>query len=507
MCTGELLAPRPVKVTVGKSTLLTLPGPIVRRTLGNESVVQARLLSPEVLYLLGVRTGSTNMILQERGGRCSLIDVLVQLDPDLLREQIGVAFPNEKIEITQAAHSIVVSGTVSDAVKLDQVISVAEAYARHQNRELVGGAGAAGPGGMSVSLGGGSAQDKVAAAGSAVINLLQVAAPQQVMLEVKVAEISKTLLDQFGINFARAYSPADGSMIRFLSGIFGGQGLLGGHLGGTVDGNVGAGVVGSASNSSFTSGTTVPAGSAEFGGETTRIPIATGKNTTSVGINAQKKDGLVKVLAEPTVMAISGQEGSFLAGGKIFIPVSRSNALGGTSFDLEEKEFGVSLRFTPTVLADGRINLRVAPEVSELNPQGVGITAPGITGLAILPSFTTRRAATTVQLYDGQSFAIGGLIKNNVTTNISAFPILGELPVIGALFRSTDFQNDRSELVFVITPRLVKPLPPDYALPTDHYVPPSREELFLHGRMEGVPPSINPDAVAAQRKPGGFEIK
>jgi pilus assembly protein CpaC len=315
--------------------------------------------------------------------------------------------------------------------------------------------------------------------------MLSVAAPQQVMLEVKVAEISKTVLDQFGINFARAYSPADGSLIRFLSGIFGGAGLVAGHLGGTVGGNVGGGGVGSTTNGAFTGASTAPAGDASIGGSTTTIPIAAGKNNTSLGVDAQKKDGLVKVLAEPTVMAVSGQEGSFLAGGKIFIPVSRTSNSGTTTFELAEKEFGVSLKFTPTVLADGRINLRVNPEVSELNPQGVGITAPGVTGLAILPSFTTRRAATTVQLFDGQSFAIGGLIKNNVNANIKAFPLLGELPIIGALFRSSDFQTDRSELVFVITPRLVKPLPPDYALPTDSYTPPTRKEFYLDGKLEG----------------------
>jgi pilus assembly protein CpaC len=137
------------------------------------------------------------------------------------------------------------------------------------------------------------------------------------------------------------------------------------------------------------------------------------------------------------------------------------------------------------VLDGGRINLEVASEVSELNREGVGITAPGINGLAVLPSFTSRRARTTVQLLDGQSFAIGGLLKNNTTTNIKAFPFLGELPVVGALFRSTEFQTDKSELVFVITPRLVKPLPPDYKLPTDNYVPPTRSDLLMGGRLEG----------------------
>jgi pilus assembly protein CpaC len=206
----------------------------------------------------------------------------------------------------------------------------------------------------------------------------------------------------------------------------------------------------------------------------------------------QKTDGLVKVLAEPSVMAISGQTGSFLAGGKIFIPVATTTDGGARTVTLEEKEFGVSVRFTPTVLGGGRINLRVLPEVSELNAGGVTIT--GLAGNAVMPSFTTRRAETTVQLMDGQSFAIGGLIKNNTTSSVKAFPFLGEIPILGALFRSTEFQTDRSELVFVITPRLVKPLPLDYRLPTDSYVPPSRRELILDGKLEGKAPVGEPDA-------------
>src|SRR5205814_1595325 len=182
------------------------------------------------------------------------------------------------------------------------------------------------------------------------------------------------------------------------------------------------------------------------------------------------------------------KEGRFNAGGKIFIPVTQKSDGGGTTITLEEKEFGVSVRFRPVVM-DGRINLDMVTEVSELNREGVGISAPGVSGLAVLPSFTSRKASTTVQLMDGQSFAIGGLIKNNTTTSIKAFPLLGELPVIGALFRSTEFQSDKSELVFVITPRLVKPLPANYTLPTDNYVPPTRSELIWQGRLEGQAPT------------------
>jgi pilus assembly protein CpaC len=256
------------------------------------------------------------------------------------------------------------------------------------------------------------------------------------MLEVKIAEVSKTLLDKLESGVMLHYAGGGWAAMlatNFLSG------LAGGRLQVTKDGNKG------------------------------------------VTLDAERKNGQVRILAEPTVMAISGQEGSFLAGGKILIPVSQDER----RITLEEKEFGVGLRFTPTVLAGGRINLKVAPEVSELSREGVGVTAAGFSGGAILPLITTRRAMTTVQLHDGQSFAIGGLIRNNQSTNVRGLPLLGEVPVLGALFRSTDFQHDRSELLFVITAHLVKPLPAGQPLPTGDMAAPSRGELFLGGQPQG----------------------
>jgi pilus assembly protein CpaC len=284
-----------------------------------------------------------------------------------------------------------------------------------------------------------------AQAGARVINLLSVGSAQQVMLEVKIAEVSKTLIDKLGTG---------------VQGSIGGgawtYSILSRFLTGTLSGNASA----------------------------TR---STGARLT---LEAEKKDGLVKILAEPNVMAISGQEGSFLAGGKILIPVSQDAV--SNRIILEEKEFGVGLKFTPTVLSGGRINLKVAPEVSEISREGIGISTSGGTSRAILPLITTRRASTTVQLMDGQSFAIGGLIKNNTTANIKAFPILGEIPIIGMLFRSSDFQQDRTELIFIVTPRLVKPLAVAYKLPTDGLQDPTRIDLFVDGKLEGKAPPNKP---------------
>lgn len=436
-CNGEPAAPSRMTLPLGKSTLLRLPEPVSNRTLGNPAVAQAMLVSPETLYLLGVEIGSTNMIVQGRSGRCSAIDVVVTLDPGALQATLLDLMPEEKdIRVSAAADSLILSGTVSDTIAAARVNDLALTYVRRPS-SVSPGALQEGMAASNTGVNTAANSSNLALQQLRVVNLLQVAAAQQVMLEVKIAEVSKALIDKLGIGVQG--SPLSGSVTTSILSNF-----LVGNLGGNLS-----------------------------------VTRASG---SGVYLDAEKKDSLVKVLAEPNVMAISGQEGSFLAGGKILIPVTQ-DALGRIA--LEEKEFGVGLRFTPTVLSGGRINLRVSPEVSELSRDGVGIGNGSTQARAILPLITTRRASTTVQLADGQSFAIGGLIKNNSTANIKAFPILGELPVLGALFRSTDFQNDKTELVFVVTPRLVKPLAQPIKLPTDGLREPGRKELFIDGKLEG----------------------
>lgn len=464
-----------MNLVIGKSTLLRLPSAIDRISVGNPNIADVTLISGRELYLLGKTVGGTNVILWRKGGSTTIVDVVVNIDAARLESRIAELLPGETgIRVNTAADSIVLLGEVSSATKAEQAVLIAEAYVRNLNRGLVmpivAGSGQAATGTtISVSearnVGG-----TVAAAGSRVVNMLRISEPQQVMLEVKVAEVSKTLLDKLGSEFSMSRTSGSWTYAIANSLLSGGAGLL----------------------SAF-------------------------KNPNNhLAVDAEKKDGLVKILAEPNIIAISGQEGSFLAGGKIFIPVARTNAVSGLStITLEEKEFGVGLKFLPTVLEGGRINLRVAPEVSELSQTGSPFTTVDGT-TAILPSFTTRRAQTTVQLGDGQSFAIAGLIKSNVNETIKRFPVLGEVPVLGALFRSNEFQTDKTELMFVVTPRLVKPLPPNYAMPTDHFVPPSRSEFFLGGKMEGstaapesgagTPPPA-PAPVQESPAQGGFDEK
>jgi len=448
---------------LAKSTLLRLQDPIERISVGNPTITDVTLISKREIYFLGKAMGTTNVIIWSNAGRATVIDVTVNADLTPLQNELKLLLPEEKdITVVSVSGSIALRGTVADAVKVDQAVAIAEAWRARLTRELVLPI-QAGQGSTTISVGGGTAvRDSVAAAGPRIINMLKVRDPQQVMLEVKVAEVSKTILERIGVTLAQQGTRA-GSTITFLS-----------------QSNFLNQLLGSAS-------------------------ITRANLFDRLSIDAQKDDGLVKMLAEPTLMAISGQEASFLAGGKIFIPVARENNLtGGTTLTLEEKDFGVGVKFKPTVLEGGRIHLKVAPEVSELNAQGNPFTTVGgVT--SVIPSFTVRRAETTLQLNDGQSFMIAGLVKNDVAESVNRIPGLGELPILGALFRSSEFQKDKTELMFVVTPRLVKPLPPDYALPTDAFVEPSRTEFFLGGKMEGTPPPAPSKSNPAIQ--GGFEKK
>ena len=393
-----------VRLTTGKSALLALTSDALRLSVGNPEVADVMLINPREVYLLGKKTGTTNVMVWTRDGSTRIMDLNVALDVQNLRTQLKQLVPSEaNLRIDVVNDTVVLSGTVSDPIKLQRLFNLAEVFTD----------------------------------GKKVINLMHVEGSQQVMLEVKVAEMSKTLLNELGVGVTGSRSSGNTSI-----------GAVSSFLG------TGAGVI-------------------------------TFKNSnTSIQLDAEIKKGLVKILAEPTITAISGQEGSFLAGGKIFIPVPQVSGSGSSTIALEEREYGVGLKFTPTVLEDGLINLHVTPEVSELSL--IGTTVSTTNGQSsVLPSITTRRASTTVQLHDGESFVIGGLIKNNVTEAVKLFPVLGEIPILGVLFRSTEFQSERTELVFVVTPHLSKPMQSTPSLPTDSFIQPTPEEMHWQGRLEG----------------------
>jgi pilus assembly protein CpaC len=423
----------------GKSVLKRFCTPAAQVTVGAPEVANVVVPSPNEVVIVARSVGTTNLIVSGRDGRSTVLDLVVGLDTAPLRAQFDSLFPQEKeIRIGSSGNALILSGMVADAVVASQLMDLANAFQAGATPAAAGAAGSPPASGVGAPAAPGAAP--AASNAPKVLNMLTVAAPQQVLLEVKIAEVSKSLVDQLGTRVSYA----------------------------KINGNFTYGIV-----------------SSLLSDAASRVAGSTANQRKQFGVDGENRDGLVKILAEPTVMAVSGQEASFLAGGRIFIPVAQNGVGGASTITLEEKEYGVAVKFMPTVLAGGRINLRVAPEVSELNREGIGISSGTGTATAILPAFTTRRATTTVQLQDGESFAIGGLIRNNVTSNIKRFPFLGEIPVLGTLFRSSDFQNDRTELVFIVTPHLAKPLPAVPRLPTDDYVPPSRAQFLLGGQHEG----------------------
>ena len=289
-----------------------------------------------------------------------------------------------------------------------------------------------------------------------VSNLLHVGGVHQVMLEVKVAEMNRSFMERLGIDLAYFF---DGNHIfTMLNGLFD---FETDDTGGKFTYNQNTNGLFSFSDDSY---------------------------SINGFLDALKRNGLVKILAEPTLICRSGMDASFLAGGEIPIPVPDDDGIA-----IEYKKFGVSLDFTPKVMSGKRISLTVSPEVSELDFAN-SISISGTT----IPALTSRRAATTVELGDGQSFAIAGLLRDITRENIDQYPILGDIPVLGSLFRSSEFQQSKSELVIIVTPHLAKPL--DMAsqkLPTDDYTPPSEWEFFMMGKLEGEKPETgNADQVS-----------
>ena len=448
--TPKILWREGMLAVVGHVVVLPLPEPVSRVVVGDPRVADYRLISRTELYVLGKSVGTTNFLLWRQSGPPVSLTIKVGADLMPLVESLKTALPRETdIELTMASGSVVLRGSVADVGAADAALQLAQAYTRQLNRYLASSAGGSASSGASAttaqpsaspSTGGSSASG--GSGQSQVINLLRIRDAQQVMLDVRIAEVSKSLLEKLGLQV----QAAGGGDIRWN--------VLSSFLGG---GSATAGLLFS--------------------------------NGNAINLEAEKQDGLVRILAEPTIVAMSGQEGSFLVGGKVFIPITQSVGTGGTAVTLQEREFGVGLKFVPTVLDGGRISLKVAPEVSEISKESVKSG-----GATLLPAFTTRRVSTTVQLQDGQSLVIGGLVRNSTTANRNAFPILGEIPILGALFRSNQFVADLTELVVVVRARLVQATEAPPSLPTDAVRSPTRREFFIDNRLQGAKPATETPA-------------
>jgi pilus assembly protein CpaC len=411
-----------ITLTMGKSLILESPDSIKRIALAYPAVADAMVLSPRQIYLTGKTPGMTSMTLWGVGDNAyRVFDLEVVPDANRLKEKLHTMLPGEKnISVTASSDHLTLSGTVSSAAAIAQVLELASAYA---------------PGGKEKPR---------------LINLLEVGGVHQVMLEVRVSEMSRSLGKRLGINFGFVSASANQFGFSLLDRL--------------------------------TSIGSLPSGSTGVSDSVNGILRFLGGGATwTVFIDALKENGLLTILAEPTLLTLSGKEARFLAGGEFPYPVPQTGTGGSTTITIDYKTYGVGLSFTPIVLSNGKISMQVAPEVSELDYANA-VALQGYT----VPGLSTRRVSTTVELADGQSFAIAGLLKNNYRENIRKFPLLGDIPVLGPLFRSSNFQKQETELIIIVTPRLVKPL--DIAkqtLPTDQYVEPNDFEFYLMGAMEG----------------------
>ncbi|RIX32444.1 type II and III secretion system protein family protein [Sphingomonas edaphi] len=437
-----------LNVPLNKSQVLRSDRPFAKALIGNPEIADVLPLSDQSLYVLGKKMGTTSLTLYDRRNMLiAVVDVAVGPDVNSLKRQLSELMPSDQVGARMANDSIILEGIVSSGPAADRAVQVAETYA---------------PG--------------------KVINLLSIGSAQQVMLEVRFSEIKRGALKDLGIS-------------GFLSGS-GNNGFQGAFGGGA-----------SLTSSTGTTTTTVtdPVTGAVTSTQTPNPPqLALGAIVDSFGIlsrmfrigglnidatlNALERKGVVTTLAEPTLVALSGETASFLAGGEFPIPVAQGNGgTDGNAISVQFKSFGVSLAFTPTVLADGVINMEVAPEVSSIDPSASVV----INNLRV-PGLQTRRAKTTVELRDGESFAMAGLLRRDFQDTVRQFPILGSIPIIGALFRSTNFQKEETELVIIVTPRLVRPVrAASMRLPTDRVTAPDEADLFLLGRTDsGV--GVNP---------------
>jgi len=396
---------------------------------------QANILNPDVadvhplgaseLLITGKKTGSTQLIITDETDHAQVLNIEVSSPIELLRKQLHTLFPSSNVTVEDDNGTITLTGQVHDLMTADEVAQVATPY------------------------------------GVKVLNLLEVSGGQQIMLKVKFAEVSKQAEQELGFNFGGT----DGvSFVGFGSNI--GKNAFAIAPGGTLSANQiisGAG----ASTSFFGQG-------------------GFDKIVFDYFVDALEQNSLVRTLAEPNLVTTSGQEATFLAGGSFPYPVPQSGTGGGSTITIQFQDYGVNLKFTPIVLGNGRIRLKVAPEVSELDFAHT-VSLDG----TVVPGLTKRNVNTTVELAEGQTFALAGLLQDSITASNLQFPILGDIPVLGALFRSVQYQKNETELVVLVTPVLVHGIDPGDVTPVpgEKWRDPTNAQLYALKDLGGEEPT------------------
>lgn len=395
----------PLQLTLNAGKLISLDKAATSVFVGNPELADVHVQSPTIIYVFAKKPGRTNLFALDDKGKVLLNSpVIIQHDVLSLEEALKNLDPSLNLKAESLQEGIILTGRAPSANISEDARRIAALYTE---------------------------------AGS-IFNRIVVEGSQQVNLRVQVAEVSRSVTKQLGVNWENIINTKN-----FSFGLGAGRDFLSGGTLSRVD-EITSGFVG----------------------------FNDGQTSINAAIDALEEEGLITVLAEPNLTALSGESASFLAGGEFPVPVPGDDG----TVSIEYKEFGVSLEFTPNIVGNNRINLKVKPEVSQLS----STSALNIGGYFI-QSLLTRRAETTVELASGQSFVLGGLLNNDTDNNIEKTPLLGDLPIIGALFRSTSFQKNETELVIIVTPYLVNPVNSRIALPTDGYVPPNNTDLYKDG--------------------------
>jgi pilus assembly protein CpaC len=425
---GQAEVTSAMPLQVGETRLLQLSEKVIRIAVADPTVADVQAVTEDQVLITAKAVGNTNITMWNISNKPLVISVTCSRNLDQLRNQLTRLFPGEPIVVGSAGDLVILSGTVSDLRVPARAAELASLYS-----------------------------DKVA-------NQIEVSGDQQVELEVRFAEVSRSGLRKLGLN----YLWQDGAR---------------GYVGGSASPSTQSGQYLGGANNLYVPGTggtggpplvPVPSANGAF-----NLFFSTGlsKFPFSAILSILSQEGLAKILAEPTLVALSGQEASFHAGGEVPILIARQ--LGEVS--VEYKKFGVRLQFTPTVLGKRMISAKLAVEVSEPDPNA-GATIGGFN----IPGFRTRSSETTVRIADGESFAIAGLLSDNVRSTIHKIPVLGDVPVLGMLFRSAAFQREETELMVVVRARLVRPLDGDQvpALPgEDELTDPTDFDLFMLGQI------------------------
>ena len=439
-----------VRVPYLGSRVIRLKGSPSQISVSDSKVADVKPLGGRNLLVTGKKLGQTHIMVWTGGSRAHRYKVLIEIPPKALVEKFKVVFPKDLINVDPVGNTLILSGQVSDPLNSERAEKMATAYIR----------------GMGLD--------------SKVLNFLTIRGRQQVQLRVKIAEVSRTSLRQLGINFFHRGADTSAGMLAPGTGL---DTTLAPDLGSTGNALQPGGSMTGTSTGGFTP--PVPLLTTPFTTDSFGLLFATGADMAfpmSIAINLLQANGLVKVLSEPTLVAYSGQNAKFLSGGEFPVPIPQ--ALGQVG--IEYKKYGVQLEFRPTVLASKSIHLKVSVSVSDKDTSGAVL----IMGTSV-PALSTRHSQTTVRLKNGQSFAIAGLLQDKMESATGKVPLLGDIPVIGMLFRRSWTRRNETELVILVTAHLVQPLKPGEVPPLpgeDEHSDPSSLSFFLMGTIDANKP-------------------